>query len=111
MPLKVGAGSTTYFCDHFWTSIPGSGVSERVLLFGASATGGASAGLVYAYTIWTAANANVGSQLILYKSKTINNEDLATKTMCCASYVLTGSRAKNRQRKKVLVGATRRIQL
>lgn len=84
-----------------------------VLLFGGNANNGANAGFVYANTNWTAtnANANVGSQLILYKSKTINNEDLATKTMCCASYVLTGSRAKNRQRKKVLVGATRRIQL
>lgn len=75
-------------------------------MFSANANDSANAGFVYANTNWTAtnANANVGSQLILYKSKTINNEDLATKTMCCASYVLTGSRAKKRQRKKVLVG-------
>lgn len=65
MPLKVGAGSTTYFCDHFWTSIPGSGVSERVLLFGANANDSATAGFVYANTYWSATNAyaTVGSRL------------------------------------------------
>lgn len=41
-----------------------------VLLFGGNANNGANAGFVYANTNWTAtnANANVGSQLILYKT-------------------------------------------
>lgn len=65
MPLNIGAGSTTYFCDYFYTNIPGSGVSERVLLFGGDEDAGASAGFVYASTDWTAtaAGANVGSRL------------------------------------------------
>ena len=29
MPLAVGAGSTTFFCDYFYTNIPASGESER----------------------------------------------------------------------------------
>lgn len=64
MPLKVGAGSTIYFCDHFWTSIPGSGVSECVFLFGANAVDGANAGFV-CMTDWTdtGAGASVGSRL------------------------------------------------
>lgn len=65
MPLNIGAGSTTYFCDYFYTNIPGSGVSECVLLFGGDANSGAGAGFVYAGTSWTAASAgaNVGSRL------------------------------------------------
>ncbi|OQA66921.1 MAG: hypothetical protein BWY38_01631 [Ignavibacteria bacterium ADurb.Bin266] len=65
MPLMVGAGSTTYFCDYFYTSIPTSGVSERGVLFGGAADGGATAGFVCANTAATAtaANADVGSRL------------------------------------------------
>ncbi|ERI85106.1 hypothetical protein HMPREF1981_01993 [Bacteroides pyogenes F0041] len=65
MPLNIGAGSTTYFCDYFYTNIPGSGVSERVLLFGGNAYHGAAAGFVYAYANWaaSAAFASVGSRL------------------------------------------------
>ena len=68
MPLEVGAGSTTYFCDYFYTSIPESGVSERGVLFGGHANNGASAGFVYAGTNATAANAyaNVGSRLCFF---------------------------------------------
>ena len=68
MPLKVGASSTTYFCDYFYTSIPKSGVSERGVLFGGSAHGGAGAGFVCAYTNSAAADtyANFGSRLCFF---------------------------------------------
>lgn len=68
MPLEVGAGSTTYFCDYFYTNIPASGVSERGVLFGGSASYGATAGFVCAYTNYTATytNANFGSRLCFY---------------------------------------------
>lgn len=65
MPLSVGGGSTTYFCDYFYTSKPASGIDERGVLFGGSATYGASAGFVSAITYYTAsiATAHVGSRL------------------------------------------------
>jgi hypothetical protein len=65
MPLSVGASSTTYFCDYFYTSIPASGVSERGVLFGGSAISGAAAGFVCAYTnaAATTAYATFGSRL------------------------------------------------
>lgn len=65
MPLAVGAGSTTYFCDYFYTNIPSSGESERGVLFGGSAHYGASAGFVCARTSNTpaAALAYFGSRL------------------------------------------------
>ena len=68
MPLEVGASTTTYFCDYFYTNIPGSGVSERGVLFGGVATVGASAGFVYAYSTDAAANASAafGSRLCFY---------------------------------------------
>lgn len=68
MPLEVGAGSTTYFCDYFYTSIPASGVSERGVLFGGCASSGAAAGFVSANTSNTAtdARANVGSRLCFF---------------------------------------------
>lgn len=68
MPLEVGAGSTTYFCDYFYTSIPASGVSERGVLFGGRASAGADAGFVYAYANPTATYAAtyVGSRLCFF---------------------------------------------
>ena len=65
MPLAVGGGSTTYFCDYFYTNIPTSGESERGVLFGGCAGDGAAAGFVFASTHYTApyANALVGSRL------------------------------------------------
>ena len=68
MPLEVGAGSTTYFCDYFYTNIPASGVSERGVLFGGDASYGAYAGFVSANTSHAAANthANFGSRLCFY---------------------------------------------
>lgn len=68
MPLKVGAGSTTYFCDYFYTSIPEGGVSERGVLFGGNAHYGANAGFVAAYTnsAATSTSATIGSRLCFF---------------------------------------------
>ena len=65
MPLAVGGGSTTYFCDYFYTNIPSSGEAERGVLFGGSALDGAHAGFVCAATYYapTYANARFGSRL------------------------------------------------
>lgn len=53
MPLSIGGGSTTYFCDNFYTDIPGSGSATRGVLFGGGAHYGAYAGFVCAYTLDT----------------------------------------------------------
>ena len=68
MPLEVGAGSITYFCDYFYTNIPASGVSERGVLFGGSAIYGANAGFVSANSTYTATSAGAyfGSRLCFY---------------------------------------------
>lgn len=68
MPAEVGGGSTTYFCDYFYTSIPDSGVSERGVLFGVNASDGANAGFVSAATNYTPSytTASVGSRLCFY---------------------------------------------
>jgi hypothetical protein len=50
MPLSIGGGSTTYFCDNFYTDIPGSGSATRGVLFGGTANADASAGFVFALT-------------------------------------------------------------
>ena len=65
MPLAVGGGSTTYFCDYFYTNIPTSGESERRVLFGGYASNGTRAGFVFAITYNAAATASayVGSRL------------------------------------------------
>lgn len=65
MPLAVGGGSTTYFCDYFYTNIPTSGESERGVLFGGLAYNGATAGFVSAATAnaATSAAATFGSRL------------------------------------------------
>lgn len=65
MPLSIGGGSTTYFCDNFYTDIPGSGSATRGVLFGGDAGYGASAGFVCAATVYTPTHsvAFVGSRL------------------------------------------------
>ena len=65
MPLAVGGGSTTYFCDYFYTNIPTSGESERGVLFGGTAAYGAAAGFVSANSHYTATTAHAlfGSRL------------------------------------------------
>lgn len=71
MPLEVGGGSTTYFCDFFYTNIPSSGEAERGVLFGGNAGHGANAGFVCAYTIFepTSAYVAVGSRLCFIAQK------------------------------------------
>lgn len=68
MPLAVGGGTTSYFCDYFYTNIPASGSATRGVLFGGAATFGAHAGFVYAYTAAAPSftNASVGSRLCFY---------------------------------------------
>ena len=65
MPTEVGAGSTTYFADYFYTNIPASGVAQRGVLFGGRASNGADAGLSYAATANAASHtaAHFGSRL------------------------------------------------
>lgn len=65
MPLSIGGGSTTYFCDNFYTDIPGSGSATRGVLFGGYANYGAGAGFVFASThiTPTATDAAIGSRL------------------------------------------------
>ena len=65
MPLSIGGGSTTYFCDNFYTDIPGSGSATRGVLFGGCAYDGAYAGFVCASTGHAPADARstVGSRL------------------------------------------------
>ena len=65
MPLAVGGGSTTYFCDYFYTNIPSSGEAERGVLFGGYAHAGAVAGFVYADKSYAPASAyaHIGSRL------------------------------------------------
>ncbi len=65
MPLSIGAGSSTYFCDNFYTNIPSSGSATRGVLFGGCAGDGAAAGFVFACTnnAPSSADAHVGSRL------------------------------------------------
>ena len=65
MPATVGANSTTYYCDYFYTNIPASGTSTRTCLLGGTAYNGASAGLGYAYTYYAPSYATsyIGSRL------------------------------------------------
>lgn len=60
MPLNIGAGSTTYFCDNSLIGVP----EREVLLFGSNADNGAAAGFVSVMT-WTdtTAHATAGSRL------------------------------------------------
>ena len=64
MPLAVGAGSTTYFCDYFYTNAT-SNTGQMGVLFGGFAHQGATAGLSCATTLYalTFAHASIGSRL------------------------------------------------
>lgn len=64
MPTAVGASSTTYFADYFYTNVV-SNTGQRGVLFGGAAHYGAYAGFSYAYTYYSAsaATAAVGSRL------------------------------------------------
>jgi hypothetical protein len=64
MPQSVvGAGSTTYYCDYFYTTVTSSSV--RVVFFGGTATHDANAGLATAAThcVPSDTSTNIGSRL------------------------------------------------
>ena len=65
IPSENGGGSTTYFCDYFYTSSPTSGNSWRGLLLGGYANIGTSAGLAFVYSSHAASSASAycGSRL------------------------------------------------
>lgn len=67
MPTAVGASSTTYFADYFYTNVV-SNTGQRGVLFGGYAHHGAYAGFSFAYThaaayAASATSATVGSRL------------------------------------------------
>lgn len=71
LPKSTGGGSTTYFCDNHYTSIPSSGASLRGLLFGGAASGGAGAGLACAASDCapSSAHTDIGSRLCFIPSE------------------------------------------
>ena len=64
IPAAVGAGTTTYFCDYHYTSIPAA-ETLRGVLFGGNANNGANAGFAYAdaHNVPSSTYANIGSRL------------------------------------------------
>lgn len=64
MPTAVGASSTTYFADYFYTNVV-SNTGQRGVLFGGAAYNGAYAGFSYAAAHNAASDtaAAVGSRL------------------------------------------------
>lgn len=65
IPLKVGGGTTSYFCDYHYTNIPTSEESLKAVLFGGVADSGSSAGFAYARSNSAPSNAiaHFGSRL------------------------------------------------
>jgi hypothetical protein len=65
MPVEVGAGSSTYWCDYDFQSIPGSGVALRTVLFSGASNTDASAGLGCSLSNYLPSTsiASVGSRL------------------------------------------------
>lgn len=63
----AGSGSTTYFADYFYTDIPAAGEFMRAGFFGGHAADGATAGLGYSTTNYTASHATpyIGSRLCI----------------------------------------------
>lgn len=64
MPAAVGASSSTYFADYFYTNVTGN-TGQRCVLFGGSAYDGAAAGFASATVNYAATleSANIGSRL------------------------------------------------
>lgn len=65
IPYKVGAGSTTFFCDYIWSSVPSSGSIELCLWFGGNSNDGGQAGLACsAYSAYShQSSIHVGTRL------------------------------------------------
>jgi hypothetical protein len=68
VPKLVAWGSTTYFCDYFYTSIPADGEALRALLLGGGANDGSSAGFVFSlsYNSPSGTYATIGSRLCFF---------------------------------------------
>ena len=64
LPKATGGGSSTYFCDYYYTSIPTT-ETLRGVLFGAAANSGVNAGFACARSLGAPSGtpANVGSRL------------------------------------------------
>jgi len=60
-----GSGTGTYYCDYFYTSIPASGTSLRMLIVGGNAADGAGGGFACSNSYYAPSDAfaNVGSRL------------------------------------------------
>ena len=69
IPLEVGGGTTSYFCDYHYTSIPTSAESLRAVLFGGCAYDGSRAGFTCARSYYapSTASAFIGSRLCFIK--------------------------------------------
>ena len=50
LPTVADGASNTYYCDYFYTSIPGSGTDLGMLAFGGRADVGVLAGFAYSWT-------------------------------------------------------------
>ena len=70
MPVEVGGGSSTYWCDYAYQNIPASGVALRTVLFGGYAYLGASTGLGCSNATYSpaATSASIGSRLCFIPS-------------------------------------------
>lgn len=71
LPKLAGGGSTTYFCDNHWTSIPKSGEALRGLLFSGNAHDVKGAGLAFAISSRTSSStySDIGSRLCFIPSE------------------------------------------
>ena len=69
IPLEVGGGTTSYFCDYHYTHIPTSAESLRAVLFGGFAYDKTLAGVVYfhSYRIPSYASTTYSSRLCFIK--------------------------------------------
>jgi hypothetical protein len=65
LPTVATGASNTYYCDYYYTDIPGSGTALRMLIVGGYACDGASAGFAYSLTnsAPSLASSYIGSRL------------------------------------------------
>lgn len=79
MPAEVGASSTTYFADYFYTSVPSSGESQMGVFFGGCAHYGVNSGFscVAANNAASSTAANLGTRLC-FIPESINDLDVDT---------------------------------
>jgi hypothetical protein len=72
LPVNIsGGGSTTYWADYFYTSLPSSGESLRTVLLGGAANFGSNAGLGYSYSNGSpsSTSSTIGSRLCYIPSE------------------------------------------